>query len=304
MNARPTIARGLLLLPLLAAVATAGVWVSTASAQEEDEDDDASSEPEASPDDEEASDDASGEEKDVGDESASMLDAPPDSTPEKLLPGHRESTYYLGLRYRGIVIPKFVIGLFVDGGTDVYVHGFGPELAIVQDDIEYNLSAWASLYDMSPVAIKGASNEEEAWEIVESDITAIYLSGDVLWRTELSSGVALAYGGSGGLGFLFGDLYRTQAFLRNGGTEGNADDYQPCVRLDEPSLRYCDDANTHYAGYGEPGWLNGGAKPFVFPWISGQIGLRYQPHEKLITRLDVGLGTSGFFFGVGADYGL
>jgi hypothetical protein len=215
-----------------------------------------------------------------------------------------DAEYLLGVRYRGIIIPKFVLGLFIDGGKDIYVNGFGPELAIVKGNVEYNLSAWVALYDMSPVAIKGSSNEEEAWEIISADMTAVYATGDFLWRTPLTGNLDFTYGGSGGVGVLFGDLFRTQAYLMGGGSEGTADDYLPCTAQDQPSFQYCDDANAHYPGYSEPGWFNGGSKPVLFPWITGQVGLRYQMHEKFVTRLDIGVGTSGLYFGVGADYAL
>jgi hypothetical protein len=42
----------------------------------------------------------------------------------------------------------------------------------------------------------------------------------------------------------------------------------------------------------------------VFPWLALQTGIRYKPHRNFAARLDLGVGTSGFFFGLGADYGL
>jgi hypothetical protein len=211
----------------------------------------------------------------------------------------------IGVRYRGIYIPQAVLGWFVEGGDSVYVNGFGPELALRDDNVEYVFSAWLALYQMDPVAIKGASDAEEAWEIVESDVKALYLTADYLWHKSLASQLELTYGGSVGLGFLFGNLYRTQATLRAGGTAGNPDDYVPCTALNNPAQGgYCDDINDHYDGYAEPNWFHGGSKPALFPWITGQVGLRYQPHEKLVTRLDLGLGSSGLFFGIGVDYAL
>lgn len=213
------------------------------------------------------------------------------------------SGYLLGLRYRGIYIPQTAVNWFVDGGDSVYVSGFGPEFSIRDDDVEYILSAWVALYDMSPVAIKGSGDEELAWEIVESDITALYLTADYHWHTRLANKLELSYGGGAGLGFLFGDLYRTQATLRPGGTPGNPGDFIVCA-AQNPNDPYCDGVNDHYGDYSEPSWFGGGSKPVVFPWLTGQIGLRYQPHEKLVTRLDLGIGTSGLFFGIGADYSL
>ena len=233
-------------------------------------------------------------------------DAPADVEPEpESSQGAAKSGKLLGLRYRGIFIPKTVLNLFMDGGESVYVSGFGPEFSIRDDNVEYILSAWLAFYSMNPVAIKGSSDAEEAWEIVESNMKSVYLTADYLGHTRLARTLELSYGGGAGLGFLFGDLFRTQAQPLAGGTEGDPDDYVPCtVQMGSATDRYCDDINDHYNGYAEPGWFSGGSKPVVFPWLSGQVGLRYQPHEKVVTRLDLGIGTSGLYFGVGADYSL
>ena len=51
----------------------------------------------------------------------------------------------------------------------------------------------------------------------------------------------------------------------------------------------------------EPSWANGGSRPIVFPWLAVQTGLRYKPHRNVVFRLDLGVGTSAFFFGLGAE---
>lgn len=236
-------------------------------------------------------------------EDTEALDAPPDDA-SATSPSGEPAARSLGLRYRGLVLPKAVLNAFIDGGETVYVHGFGPELAIRDENVEYIFSVWLALYGMGPVAIKGTSDAEEAWEIVESDMKSLYVTFDHLWHAPLTAGLELSYGGGVGLGFIFGDLKRTQANLPAGATAGDADAYVPCTAQGIPNDIYCDDINEHYGDYSEPNWFNGGAKPALFPWLTGQIGLRYQPHEKLVTRLDLGIGTSGLFFGVGADYGL
>jgi hypothetical protein len=210
----------------------------------------------------------------------------------------------IGLRYRGLLLPKAVLNWFIEGGKTVYVHGVGPELSIPAGSGEYLLSAWLAFYSMSPVALKGNGDAEEAWEIVESQMKSLYLTIDRLWQTPLTGQLALSYGGGAGLGFFFGDLKRTQAALEAGGSAGTPDDYAPCSASGQPNARYCDEVNQHYGDYGEPNWLHGGSKPFVYPWLSGQVGLRFQPHEKLVTRLDLGVSTSGLFVGLGADYSL
>lgn len=232
------------------------------------------------------------------------LDAPPDDAASEPDGARKPASRSLGLRYRGIILPKAVLNAFIDGGETVYVHGLGPELAIRNENVEYIFSAWLAFYGMGPVAIKGTSDAEEAWEIVESDMKSLYVTFDHLWHAPLAKGLELSYGGGVGLGFLFGDLKRAQANLPAGATAGDADAYVPCTAQGVPNSVYCDDINDHYGDYSEPNWFNGGAKPALFPWLTAQIGLRYQPHEKVVTRLDLGIGTSGLFFGVGADYAL
>ncbi len=233
------------------------------------------------------------------------LSAPPD---DGVSPSAEEtqkvSDYYLGVRYRGLIIPKFALDWFMDGGQTVYVNGVGPEFSIRSGSAEYKLSAWVSFYDMDPTPIKGHQNEEEAWEIIESDIKSLYLTADFLWHQPITQGLDFSYGGGAGIGFIFGALYRTQAFLVDGGSPGNPEDYQPCQAIGAPNEIYCDDDNDHYPGFSEASWSNGGAKPALFPWLAAQVGLRYQPHPKLSTHLDLGLGMTGFMLGLGVDYGL
>jgi hypothetical protein len=231
--------------------------------------------------------------------------APPDETPAADAGTAANSDYLLGLRYRGLYIPKTVLNWFIDGGTSLYVSGIGPEFAIRDDNVEYVFSAWLAFYQMDPVAIKGTNDAEEAWEIVDSQMKSLYLTFDYLWQHPFSRMLQLSYGGGAGLGFMFGALHRTQATLITGGTPGDPGDYVKCDGVNMPPQGgYCDDINNHYDGYSEPNWFHGGAKPVLFPWLTGQIGLRYQPHPKFVARLDLGFGTSGIYFGVGADYGL
>jgi hypothetical protein len=220
------------------------------------------------------------------------------------LPG---KTYrFVGARYRGIVVPKFIQNLFAEGGRTVYVHAFGPEFAVRKDGFEYNLSAWLGLYNMDDTGFKGASDPQPAWEIINARIQMLYLTSDFLWSHEFSPEVALNYGMGAGLGFVFGDLHRNQSYPTVPGQDPN--DYAKCNGKFDPvasfGVAYCDDKNDHYGNYLEPGWANGGSKPLLFPWLALQTGLRFKPAKTFAGRLDLGFGTSGFFFGLGGDYGL
>ncbi|HEY6080081.1 MAG TPA: hypothetical protein VIW29_14810 [Polyangiaceae bacterium] len=234
-------------------------------------------------------------------DSALVADAEAGGSPVEL-PG---KTYlFVGARYRAIVVPKFMINMFGDGGETVLVHGFGPEFIIRKNAFEYNLSIWYAGYGMDDVAFKAKSDDAKAWEIVNSSLKSIYISADFLWSQDFTPEFALNYGVGGGFGIIFGDLERVQAYPGPGADENTGEGFLPCASAGNPNATYCDDSNNHYPGYMEPSWADGGSKPMIFPWLVLQTGLRYKPHRNFVARFDAGFGTSGFFLGLGADYGL
>jgi hypothetical protein len=239
-----------------------------------------------------------------------VADAEAGSSPVEL-PG--KSYLFVGARYRAIIVPQFMINLFGDGGKTVLVHGFGPEFAIRKNAFEYNLSIWYAGYGMDPTPFKAKDDGREAWELVESKLKIIYLTADFLWSQDFSPEFALNYGLGGGFGIVFGDLVREQAYPGEGADLNTGAGFEPCPGQIEnpttappgtPSAEYCDDSNEHYSGYTEKSWADGGSKPILFPWFVLQTGLRYKPHRNFVARFDAGFGTSGFFLGLGLDYGL
>jgi hypothetical protein len=210
-----------------------------------------------------------------------------------------DTTYYfVGARYRGIIVPKFMMNLFGDGGTTVYVDNIGAEAAIRKNDFEYLFGLSFADYGMEPTPFKASSDGEFAWEIVESEIKVLYATVDFLWSSKFSDQWALNFGVGAGFGIVWGDLKRTQAFRDGSG------DYLPCAGEGNPVGDYCGDDNNHYGGYTEPSWADGGSKPIIFPWLAPLLGVRFKPHRHFAARLDAGFGITGFFVGLGGDYGI
>ncbi len=236
-------------------------------------------------------------------DAALVADAEAGGSPVEL-PG---KTYlFVGARYRAMIMPKFMINMFGDGGETMVFHGFGPEFSIRKNAFEYNLSIWYAGYGFSDVAFKSKTDGPRAWEIVDSSLKSIYLTADFLWSQDFTPEFALNYGVGAGFGIIFGDLTRTQAYKGPNGDDNTGEGFVRCSSDMEPNdpEDYCDDSNGHYNGYKEPSWANGGSKPLIFPWLVLQTGFRYKPHKNFVARFDAGFGTSGFFLGLGADYGL
>jgi hypothetical protein len=221
-------------------------------------------------------------------------------------------TYYgVGLRYRGIIVPTFMMNIFGSGGTTILANGIGPEFIIRKDNFEYQFSAMYTGYGMDPTPFKAKSDGPDAWEIVQSKIKVLYLTADFDWTHNFKPEIGINYGFGAGVGFVWGDLYRTQAYGPPGSNPDTGEGFLPCQGQGMPGTTvpgtttpYCGNDNGHYNGYTEPNWANGGSKPIIFPWLAVQTGLRWKPHRNFIGRLDLGFSTSGPFFGVGADYGL
>jgi hypothetical protein len=267
----------------------------------------------------EKGDGGDGEEKKEGEESASegdgekkeessgSSDAAPtdsgtseDSSPEE---AKGKSYYFVGARARANVIPTFIVEAFGDGGKTVMGPIIGGEFGIRKDGFEYDFAISYAAYPMGRTPFKAPADPDQAMELVESHIKVLYFSADFLWGHQFSPVVSLLYGGSVGLGFVWGPLYRSQAYRDRTGA------WQMCRGPGNPQGGYCDPDpehgnKQHFGMYEEPSWSGGGDKPLIMPWLALQTGLRIKPHRRFVGRLDFGIGIGQVFFGIGADYGL
>lgn len=293
----------------------------SASAQEDewghDADEDTGDEESESTDDSETSDEGEGDEE--GEESRAdntdstdpaKIDA--DSEKDKVdspyeKPG--QAYYFAGLRYRGIIVPQFMMNLFASGGTNVYVNAVGPEVSIRKDGFESIFGLWWAGYYMPRTPFKGINDKRVAYELIKSEMNVLYLTADFMWSTPLSEMFAINYGMGAGFGIVWGDLRRNQATPPVNDLRADPDEFVKCqaefvpATIDSRGRFYCDDDNKHYGRYSEDNWFQGGQKPVIFPWFALQTGIRFKPHKRVASRLDLGWGLTGPFFGLSAAYG-
>src|SRR5262245_10858177 len=47
---------------------------------------------------------------------------------------------FIGLRFRNVIVPKFMVNIFADGGATVNAFTFGPEFTTRKDHLEFNIA--------------------------------------------------------------------------------------------------------------------------------------------------------------------
>jgi hypothetical protein len=229
------------------------------------------------------------------------------------LPG--KTYFFTGLRYRGNVIPQFMINLFVDEGKTVYTNMIGAEFELRKDG--FSMIPALSYHELGTGDIlfkeKNTSNIAGNYSVVNSSMKMLYAQVDLLWSTKLHKNVEFEYGAGFGLGAVFGNLQNNWVKRGTGDGSLGAETGERFVRCDvvEGPGTGCNKADHQNSdvdkvgSYTEPSWVNGGSKPNVFPWISfPQIGLRFKPIKNFVGRLGLGFALTGFWFGLSAQYGL
>jgi hypothetical protein len=272
---------------------------------------------------------------------------PPLAAPVKITdveekPG--KTYYFIGLRYRGTIVPQFLMNLFVDGGRTVWNNTFGIEMDIRKDGFSIVPSLVFAEHGMAPTVFleKGKDpNQVGNYSVVGSDIKGIYANVDLLWSAKLHKHVDFEYGFGVGVGVLFGDLNNNWVTAApagpNGPPLGQTFANNTGQGAQYPSFRYCDrdDLNAGVNGctaashnnstaktnegpgkviqnnngkpkpYVEPYWSDGGPIPNVFLHLALPIlGVRVKPIKQLQFRFNTGFSITGFFLNFSGDWGL
>jgi len=219
--------------------------------------------------------------------------------------------YFIGLRYRGDVVPQFMLNIFVNGGKTVYSNSIGAEIDMRHDNFSLIPAITYTEYGTGDIVFsqKGKDPTDPGnWSVINSSLKGLYFSADLLWSAHIANHWDFEYGAGFGLGVIFGSLQDNWVFATTG-TQVSPTNYTECQTI--TSGNGCSPANHNnstvnkVAGYEEPSWANGGSKPNVFPLINfPQLGLRYKPIKQMEARLGIGFSLTGFWFGISANYGL
>jgi hypothetical protein len=233
-----------------------------------------------------------------------------------------QSYWFLGLRFRNFIVPKFMINIFVEGGATVNAFTFGPELTYRRGPLELDMALSYADYSMDPFMFKEKSEPDRAFEKASSTMKLLVASIDIMANIPIDKQGRFSFliGGDVGVAGVLGDLRRAQAYPAaydddpdtiHTADPDNADEWRECERagvppaLDEEGSNYCDASNNHYRGYSEPSIANGGGLPFIVPYLAlPHLAFRAKPFKDFQARFDTGFSITGFFIGLGAGYRL
>jgi len=220
--------------------------------------------------------------------------------------------YWLGARYQGAILPRFVMNTFAEGGTTVFAPGGALTFTSPLSDVDLVFSLGYMSYRMGETPFKPKGAPDTDWEIVSSDMHALMATVELMWSFPLDAKKTVSFriGGGVGVGFTFlGDLYRTQAYPPDG-QPGDPSLYLKCKGPNNPpgSFRYCntlDKDADHYHGYTEPSWFDHGYRPLVYPWLAlPQLGLSWRMSPAVTVDIEAGLSLSGILTSLGIRFGL
>jgi hypothetical protein len=264
---------------------------------------------------EKAAADKAAEEKAAADKAKTDVEPPREEWDIKDVEEKPGKTYlFIGLRYRGNLIPKFMLNMFVDEGKTVYSNSIGAEFEMRKDGFSLIPALTYTELGTGDILFKEKGSKDIAgnYNLVNSSMKVIYATADLLWSSKISKNLDFEYGAGFGLGVVFGDLVTN--WVRedpNGYLHSDSGKrFIPCPTVDAPGTG-CNKADHQNSdvdkvgGYTEPSWFGGGSKPTFFPWIAvPQIGLRFKPIKQFVGRLGLGFSLTGFWFGVSGQYGL
>lgn len=221
---------------------------------------------------------------------------------------------FIGARYRGNIIPKFMLNLFVDEGATVYSNNIAIELDLRKDGFSLIPALGFTEYSTGGDILfkeKGSKDIAGNYSFVNSSMKALYATVDLLWSVKMSKQFDFEYGAGFGLGIVFGDLANNWVYEDPNGplSASNGKHYSKCqaggTQVGCNAAEHKNTDTLKVGNYTEPSWFDGGSKPVIFPWISiPQIGLRYKPVKNFVARLGMGFGLTGFWFGLNGQYGL
>lgn len=252
----------------------------------------------------------------IGDEQAELEEeAAPEPTRSGTDPFEEvdQDYFFLGAFYRQVIIPGFIQELFVNGGIDGFNPGVGLQFLWRKNNFNVSANVWWN-NAQGEGFFRASGDPPTDQEFIEANLGVVFVNAEFMWSFPITDWFAIELGFDLGVGFIYGDLVRTEAYETERGSEefvecsGPGDPNAPGPGYCEPAIppsQPCYDTNGGHYDCVEPNWFtDGGDVPFVMPWVTlPHIAIRFKPIHQLQIRIDGGYGLYNFFFGGGVSYG-
>lgn len=241
--------------------------------------------------------------------------APPKGPGDPLLEKRDHWYLWIGAGYQGTVLPAFLTGAFVKGAPTTYLSTFKLSADFRKNGFSVVPSLSFSEYGTGDVLFVQRGKNEAVngnWSVVNSNIKSINAQVDLLWSSKVHRMVDIEYGLGVGVGATFGGLLLNWVYADDNGkyTSDSGRRFSACTSNVNPAGTNGCTARDHsnsdvdrVNNYKEPSWFNGGSKPSFLPILTPEIGVRIKPHQNFMTRVGVGWGLYGPWFGLSGYYG-
>lgn len=228
--------------------------------------------------------------------------------------------FFLGALFRQTFQPEWMLNWFFEKSTGTDNAGGGLEFTWRRNSFSLVIQSWYQLA-RTEGSYQQLGDPLDEIEWIQSDLSLLFVSATFLWATDFTDWFAIEYGFGVGLGAVFGNLTRTEAYPTNALDEaGNPrnpappprDPYAPCTGLGQPipdgiGPAWCDGIERDDPGNFqrvEERWSDGGGVPNIYPWLAlPHIALRFKPIKQIMIRIDGGFSTAGPFVGGTLAYG-
>lgn len=229
---------------------------------------------------------------------------------ERALLGYTGKEYSIGWRAWAMAVPNFIVNIFAHSepgwGSGLQI-ATGPEFVYRNRNFDIVLGAMYVSYRANEGYFHGVHEGPLATERVQPSLFGMYLTAHFLWGIRFHRMFQIQIGPGLGVGFIGGNLYRTQATMRDGA-------WEEC-RMPGAGVE-CGTENNHYPNqpppvgdlqnngrYREPNWFGGGGVPGIMPWISlPHVAFHVRPHRHFDLKIEGGYAILGFYGGGSIHY--
>jgi hypothetical protein len=216
-------------------------------------------------------------------------------------------TWWIGPYIEGVIVPSFMLKLFLDASPTVFTPSFG--LTITHrnaDGFSWVLGLGYASYGFAG-PFRATGDPEADTEYLDSSLGLLHARGMLLWSTEITHGLSFEYGIGIELGVVLGSLIRNEAYKDASGN------YHACAAPNNPDPIYCElptnpppgELSNRYNMFGAHyGVKEERVPPVAAALMIPALALRFTPIEKLAIKVEAAFGLLQFTFGLSAAYAI